>query len=348
MSWRQNVLHFLFDPTTISEILKINIRPHSDSLLWTPSSTGVFSTKSAHHLISSLSPSTPSHLSKSSWKALWKLQLNHRLKLFLWKMVWNIIPTKFRISQTIPSSISDTSCSLCSYPIDSLPHLFFTCPLARVVWHQSFWPLDTIALNVTNMTYWLLIILHPHHMLGVPPVETHRFQIFAVVACDYLWFSRNKAYHDGIILNALSISTTINRIALEHYYAWTAKYDKTPAVWKSPSPPYFKINYDTAIRATFSTQAAVCRDSTGSIIKCISLIISSCSPLYGEALAALLASQLATSLGLSSFILEGDSLNVTLALQHPASTTDWRIASIISNILSILPPTASWQASHVN
>lgn len=219
-------------------------------------------------------------------------------------MVWNVIPTKFRISQTISSSISDTSCSLCSYPIDSLPHLFFTCPIARVVWRQSFWPLDTIALNVTNMTDWLLIILHPHRMLGVPPVETHRFQILPAVACDYLWFSRNKAYHDGIIPNALSISTTINRISLEHYYAWTTKFDKTPAVWKSPSPPYFKINYDTAIRATFSAQAAVCRDSTGSIIKCISLISSPCSPLYGEALAALLAFRLATSLGLSFFYLK--------------------------------------------
>jgi hypothetical protein len=123
-------------------------------------------------------------------------------------------------------------------------------------------------------------------MLGFSPTETYRFQIFAAVACDYLWFTRNKAHHDGIILNALIISTTINKIALEHYSAWTTKYDKTPEVWKSPSPPYFKINYDTAIKATFSAQVAVCRDSTGSIIKCISLISSPCSTLYGEATAA--------------------------------------------------------------
>jgi hypothetical protein len=167
-------------------------------------------------------------------------------------MVWNIILTKFQISQSIPCSLSDNSCFLCSYPTDPLPQLFFTCPIARVVWCQSFWPLDTIALNVTNMTDWLLIILHLHRMLGVPPAETHKFQIFAVVACDYLWFTKNKAHHDGTIPNALSISTTINKTALEHYSAWTTKYDKTPKVWKSPSPPYFKINYDTAIRATFS------------------------------------------------------------------------------------------------
>jgi hypothetical protein len=31
-------------------------------------------------------------------------------------------------------------------------HIFFTCPIARVIWFQSLWPLDTIAFNVTNMT----------------------------------------------------------------------------------------------------------------------------------------------------------------------------------------------------
>jgi hypothetical protein len=109
----------------------------------------------------------------------------------------------------------------------------------------------------------------------------------------------------------------------------------------------FKRNYDTAIRATFSAQAAVCRDSTGSIIKCTSIINSPCSALYSETTAALLAARLAASLGLSSFILEGDSLNVTMALQQPAITTDWRIASIISIIYSTIPQTVNWKASHV-
>jgi len=61
-----------------------------------------------------------------------------------------------------------------------------------------------------------------------------------------------------------------------------------------------------------------------------------------------LATRLASSLGLSSFILKGDSLSVTLALKHPAITKDWRIASTISNVLSTIPPTASYKANNVN
>lgn len=60
------------------------------------------------------------------------------------------------------------------------------------------------------------------------------------VACDYLWFTRNKAHHDGIILNALIISATINKTTLEHYSARTTKYDKTLEVWKSPSSSLFQ------------------------------------------------------------------------------------------------------------
>jgi hypothetical protein len=118
---------------------------------------------------------------------------------------------------------------------------------------------------------------------------------------SYLWFLRNKAHHDDLIPNALIISSTINKTVLEHQFAWKTKLAPIPDVWRSPSPPYLKINYDTTIRDTFSTQSAICRDSTGSIIRCISLISSPCSAIYGEALAALLATRLVVSMGLPFF-----------------------------------------------
>lgn len=107
------------------------------------------------------------------------------------------------------------------------------------------------------------------------------------------------------------------------------------------SYPTIKINYDTAIRDSFSAQAAIIRNSSGTITYCSSLISPPCTALYGEAFAALLAVQLAISSQTISFILEGDSLTVTLALQHPEITQDWHIASIISHIHSIIPSTTS-------
>jgi hypothetical protein len=71
----------------------------------------------------------------------------------------------------------DTSCSLCSFPTDSLVHLFFSCPIARVVWRNSYWPMDTLALHISSITDWLDIILNPEK-IGIPFTRSHLFQIF--------------------------------------------------------------------------------------------------------------------------------------------------------------------------
>jgi hypothetical protein len=217
-------------------------------------------------------------------------------------MVWNIIPTKECISFSIPNSLCDTSCSLCSYSVDSLYHLFFISPIARIVWRHSFWSLDITALPVAGMTDWIQIILNPS-TIGILASDILLYQIFAVVACDSIWFARNKAHHDNIIPNALDLTVTINRIVLEHRFAWASQQPQPSAVWLKPCSLFLKINYDIAIRDSFSAQAAVCRDFTGSIIQCSSLRSPPCTAIYGEVFSALVTVQLALSLHLSSFYL---------------------------------------------
>jgi hypothetical protein len=135
---------------------------------------------------------------------------------------------------------------------------------------------------------------------------------------------------------------------LEHHSAWSSSLIRSPEIWQKPCLPFYKVNYDTAIRPTFSAQAAVVRNFSGSVIGCSSIISPPCSALYGEARAALLAAHLAISLNITSFILEGDSLTVSRALQNSTVNQDWRITSMISHIRSIIPSSTSWSASHIN
>jgi hypothetical protein len=65
------------------------------------------------------------------------LNLKNRLKLFLWKIAWNILPTKEWLGQLF-NVTSDISCPICKIADDSLQHLFFGCIFARVVWRHSF------------------------------------------------------------------------------------------------------------------------------------------------------------------------------------------------------------------
>jgi hypothetical protein len=175
-------------------------------------------------------------------------------------------------------------------------------------------------------------------------VDTHLFQIFVVVACDQIWYLRNKAFHEGLIPNALSVSSSVNQISRTHFSAWSSKTTSMKEVWKKPDPGCFKINYDTTIHSTFPAQSAVCRDSNGFILKCITQISPHCTALYEEATAA----QLCSSMQLSHVTFEGDSLTVNLAINNPTITQDWRISSILSDLFSTIPSSTSWLASSIN
>jgi hypothetical protein len=114
----------------------------------------------------------------------------------------------------------------------------------------------------------------------------------------------------------------VNHTSQIHFSTWTNKSASVQQVWKKLESHCFKINYDTPIRSNFSAQAAICRDSTGAIIQSFSRISPPCTPLYGEATAALLAAQRCLSLWLSQVTFEGDFLTVNLAINNPTITQD--------------------------
>jgi hypothetical protein len=69
---------------------------------------------------------------------------------------------------------------------------------------------------------WIKLIISPGPVLNIPQTDHHYFQIFDVVACDLLWYSHNKAYHDGISFDALQLSRNVNlnKVYMEHLMAW--------------------------------------------------------------------------------------------------------------------------------
>jgi hypothetical protein len=345
LRWKAASVLALFDSNSAAEILKICISSDPRTqYIWTPSISGSFSTSSAYCLISAArSPS--SFVSSTIWKSLWKLNLNDRLRLFLWKIAWNILPTKARLGQLFP--ISDTHCPLCKVADDSLSHMFFECFYARIVWRLSFWPLDSTAFHFNSMEAWIATIIAPEHSLGIPLRDQHKFQIFAAVACDILWLYRNKALHENLTFDARSVSTHINKIALEHFQAWCSSSPVLLKGWVTPPPKWVKINFDTAIRDSFSAQAVICRDSQGQVLHLSSQISPPCSPNVGEAHAAQLACSVAAALSFNHFILEGDSEVVIHALNNPNSVRDWRISSVILDCLDSIPDASVWEAKKI-
>jgi hypothetical protein len=125
------------------------------------------------------------------WKSFWKLNLNDRLKLFIWKIAWNLFPTMERLNALFSSPDIVVVCPLCKDGEDSIQHLFFKCRFARAIWRHSFWPIDSFSFNFTNMLDWIKVIISLGATLKIPKEDHYRFQIFVAVACDFLWSSRN-------------------------------------------------------------------------------------------------------------------------------------------------------------
>jgi hypothetical protein len=286
--------------------------------------------------------------SQPFWKKLWKLNLNDRLRLFLWKIAWNILPTTSRINSILPLPNRQPECPLCKIAYDSLHHLFFNCIFARFVWRHSFWPLDSSAFDFNTMADWIQHIISPGISLNIPSIDHHKFQIFAVVTCDLLWFYRNKFYHEGITIDIRLILKHINTVTMEHYNGWHPFHPVVTETWIPPTSPWVTINFDTAIMDSFSAQAAVCRNSEGRILHMASQISSSCNPNYGEALAAKLAVSLAASLHLDHFILEGDSQVVISTLRHPNVYQDLRISCLILKMIRSISASSSWKVTKIS
>jgi hypothetical protein len=142
-TWNISLIIALFDSHSVREIKKTVISsPLKLEFLWTPSPNGNFLASSAYRFISSLRVSVYSiPFVPAQWKQLWKLKLNARLKHFLWKIAWDIIPSKAWLKTIFPISPDDSKCPLCNMAEDSLLHLFFNCSFARIAWRSSFWPL---------------------------------------------------------------------------------------------------------------------------------------------------------------------------------------------------------------
>jgi hypothetical protein len=56
-------------------------------------------------------------------------------------------------------------------------------------------------------------------------------------------------------------STETEPFTLEHFQDWHPATEAPEETWIAPSIHWFNINFDTAIRDSFSSQAVVCCDS---------------------------------------------------------------------------------------
>jgi hypothetical protein len=229
-----------------------------------------------------------------------------------------MLPSRANIGCFVVSIVDRAwQCPFCKGPLETLSHIFIECEFVVFLWNSSPWPNCYAGFSNRPISDWVLAILFPCEKLVIPLHDARRFQLFASITMDLIWFSRNRLIHDAVIPSPSKVLHQILFTLDKHILAWNDR--SSHSLWFPPLLGSFKGNFDVAIRGSFSIAAATIFDSSGSIILAATQHLYSSDVLLGEVTVALLTTRLAASLGHVDFTLEGNSMLVTLAINSPSS-----------------------------
>lgn len=120
--------------------VKPSVLDATDSYVWSLQQSGQYTTKSGYFsMVQREAPTAPPapQTVPLDWKKLvWSPRLSPKLKLFLWKILNEALPTGENLQKR--GLLANTNCSLCGER-ETISHLFFQCRFAIDVWQQVPW-----------------------------------------------------------------------------------------------------------------------------------------------------------------------------------------------------------------
>lgn len=141
--WNEPLIKNLFIPSDAGDILSIplGLPSERDQIIWNAESKGFFSVKSAYHLTSNLlqaKESTGSGLKNGpgDWRIGWKLNIQPKVKIGLWKILKNWIPTKVNLIEK--GMDLNPLCAFCRCSREDVNHIFWDCKQVRKIWSIFF------------------------------------------------------------------------------------------------------------------------------------------------------------------------------------------------------------------
>ncbi|XP_042958064.1 uncharacterized protein LOC122293585 [Carya illinoinensis] len=249
----------------------------------------MFSVKSAYHLQVSIHDSKSGQGSRPSnhgvlWKLLWKLKVPNKVKMFLWRVAKDILPTRANLYRR--KIIESPLCPIChSFP-KTTAHVLWSCRAAQDVWSHSSKRLRKC--RTEEQPFHELLTDH----LSLLPAEEH---VELVLTATELWHRRKKFIFESSFTSPLQISKIVStrKSELEELNSQPQEQSlstRVPVKWCKPPTNFYKINWDVAIdRVNCMVGIGVAvRDWDGLVTGTLRSPRNSFpDPLLGEALATL-------------------------------------------------------------
>ena len=144
-SWDRGKLEESFFPPDVERILKQKpVLEEKDSYEWVHTHWGGYTVKSGYWLASCLDSSETRKecLAQPSIQGLlekvWKVKTVPKIRIFMWKALSSALSVNDGLMAR--GLKIDPRCQRCGMEGESINHVLFTCPAARLVWAQSNFP----------------------------------------------------------------------------------------------------------------------------------------------------------------------------------------------------------------
>ncbi|MBA0865196.1 hypothetical protein Goshw_009947 [Gossypium schwendimanii] len=310
--WKQGLINDTFLQSDAVNILQILLaqEAHEDFLVWGEERSGEFSVCSAYKLLQKNleDPTAYALQTRSSvfYKLLWNLDLPGKIKITIWKISWNYLPTLANLK--FKKLVTTSCCPRCASAEESMGHLFRRCPTTVEVWSE----------------------LNYLHFLNIQGMEFEEWLTWAI------WKDRNRRVHDRKIITGKDTSNFVSKYmeelkGLEENICTKRREDVS---WKAPPSSVIKINFDSAFdgRRFRSVSGMVARDARGTVLFTrTSFHERVVSAFAAEALACQLAVSTGFDKGWIRVIIKRDSLT-TVKKCKPLKLDKSQIGVFIRNI----------------
>ncbi|XP_074314409.1 uncharacterized protein LOC141649624 [Silene latifolia] len=193
------------------------------------------------------------------WKVIWKVPVLPRIKVFMWQLCHDAIPTKANIARRMGSD--DVACPRCHSERESCFHAIRGCGWGDEVWEEvgvdkGVWRGDMLVRD------WLEAALRE---LG------EKERVLFLVTCWVLWERRNKLVFEGERWDVGGIMRRIWGVvwemeSVQGESVLSGVEGSRLGCWKPPELGVSKINTDAGVMEGVGVGlGAVCRDSAGRV-----------------------------------------------------------------------------------
>lgn len=357
--WNVNLIRNFFPEEIAEKILSIPISTVgcNDFASWPYSKSGAYTVRSAYNLMKSHqfwinrsrpgtgSSSKQDHMEKV-WKKLWTIQCPNKMKIVLWRIAHNCLPTGSQLQvRSIPTRYD---CCFCGRE-ENIEHCFLQCQYVKEIWRElkSNYGICLNVKKIIHIRQWLLD--------WIAKAPSFHSTILAV-AMWHIWENRNNHRNGETLLNPLRVVGKIkayiefmNLCNDNPPNSYRRETSTSTQKWSPPPEGWLMINVDAAIfsHSGRAGYGVVVRDHLGAPVAAYrGCFDHTQSPEVAEALAVRQALVLAKNAGFQKIQVASDCLTLINKLQGTGLDRS-SIGAIVQDIKSAATKFLACDFNHV-